>query len=154
MSHSYRSRSATRVPNPHRTSDVGAPGYVPGMRRLTVTGPRGGRWETEQPTSPRDRGRGSRGRPLGVHQAMLLKRCRSVQTIGMAFPLTLAFIDASWHVVRVERAKAGRILFCRRARHVLECHIGADLRVGDVLSCWEAPRGAPATAPRGRSRPR
>lgn len=69
-----------------------------------------------------------------MHQAMRIGRCRSVHTIGMAFPITVAFLDDSLLVIRVERASAGRIMFCRRARHVLECHIGADVRVGDSIS--------------------
>ena len=75
---------------------------------------------------------------------MLLERCRSVHTIGMSFPITVVFLDASWHVTRVTRTPAGRIVFCRRARHVLECHIGADVRPGDRLSRAAAP-GEPAT---------
>jgi hypothetical protein len=72
---------------------------------------------------------------------MLLERCRSVHTVGMRSPITVAFLDASSRVVRVERAPVGRILFCRRARHVLECHIGSDVRVADLLSREAAPGG-------------
>jgi hypothetical protein len=72
---------------------------------------------------------------------MLLERCRSVHTVGMRFPITVVFLDASSRAVRVDRAPIGRILFCRRARHVLECHIGSDVRVGDLLSRQAAPGG-------------
>lgn len=78
---------------------------------------------------------------------MLLERCRSVHTIGMAFPITAAFLDASLRVIRVDRTPVGRIVFCRRARHVLECHIGADVRVGDQLSRRERYQEAPEPAP-------
>jgi uncharacterized membrane protein (UPF0127 family) len=88
--------------------------------------------------------RGLRGRSLGTHQAMLLERCRSVHTLGIRFPITVAFLDASLRVTRVERAPVGRILLCQQARHVLECHIGADIRVGDLLSRQAAP-GEPTT---------
>ena len=64
---------------------------------------------------------------------MLFERCRSVHTVGMAYPITVVFLDGSWRVLRVTRAPAGRVLFCLRARHVLECHIAAAIRVGDVL---------------------
>ncbi len=74
---------------------------------------------------------------------MLFERCRSIHTIGMKFPITVAFLDDSWRVIRVERTPAGRIVSCRRARHVLECRIGADVRVGDQLSLRAAP-GEPA----------
>lgn len=108
-----------------------------------IVSPRGGRWQVEAPTTFRERGRGLRGRAIGVHQAMLLERCRSIHTIGMRFPITVVFLDVSWRVIRVERTPVGRFMSCRRARHVLECHIGADVRVGDLLSLQAAP-GEPA----------
>ncbi len=104
------------------------------MRRFSIIGPRGARWQVDAPDGPGERRRGVRGRALGVDQAMLLESCRSVHTIGMTFPITVVFLDASRRVTRVERTPAGRIMFCRRARHVLECHIGADVRIGDLLS--------------------
>jgi uncharacterized protein len=113
------------------------------MRRLRVVGPRG-RWETDVPSERWARAQGLRGRTLDPDQAMLFERCRSVHTIGMSFPITVAFLDASWLVTRVARTPVGRIVFCRRARHVLECHIGADVRPGDRLSRTAAP-GEPAT---------
>jgi len=113
------------------------------MRRLTIVGPREARWHVEAPTTLRERRRGLRGRAIEPHQAMLFERCRSVQTIGMASPITVAFLDGSFHVIRAVRTPAGRIVSCRRARHVLECHIGADVRVGDILS-RRAPPARPA----------
>jgi uncharacterized membrane protein (UPF0127 family) len=65
---------------------------------------------------------------------MVFDRCRSVHTFGMRVPITVVFLDRSWRVVRVVRASPARLVSCRRARHVMECHIGADVRVGDVLS--------------------
>jgi uncharacterized membrane protein (UPF0127 family) len=103
------------------------------MRPLTIVGPRGARWQTEVPTTVRERTRGLRGRQLDPRRAMLLERCRSVQTIGMTAPITVAFLDRAWRVIRVERTRPGRIVACRRARQVLECHIAADVRVGDAL---------------------
>jgi uncharacterized membrane protein (UPF0127 family) len=113
------------------------------MRTLTVFRPRGGRWQVDAPTTLRERRRGLRGRPPGTHQAMLFERCRSIHTIGMGIPITVAFLDVSWRVVRVERTPAGTIVSCRRACRVLECHIGADVRVGDQLSLRASP-GEPA----------
>ena len=84
------------------------------------------------------------GEPSNPDQALLLERCRSVHTIGMTFPITVAFLDASWRVIRVTRTPTGGLVFCRGARHVLECHIGADVCVGDGLSLAAAP-GEPAT---------
>jgi uncharacterized membrane protein (UPF0127 family) len=123
------------------------------MRLLMIVGQRGARWQVEAPTSFRERGRGLRGSAVGIHQAMLLERCRSIHTIGMRFPITVAFLDGSWRVIRVERTPAGRITSCRRARHVLECHIGADVRVGDQLSLQTAPGGPAIRDVPGRADP-
>jgi uncharacterized protein len=83
---------------------------------------------------------------------MLFERCRSVHTVGMRVAITVAFIDRSWRVVRVVRASPGRILVCLRARHVLECHIGADVRLGDDLSV-QAPDGPAIRGDRDSARP-
>ncbi len=115
-----------------------------GMRRLTVAGPRGSQWRADVPSTLRERTRGLRGRTLDPDQALLLEHCRSVHTIDMPFPITVVFLDASWRVTRVARTPTGRIVFCRHSRHVLECHIGTDVRPGDRLSRAAAP-GEPAT---------
>lgn len=104
------------------------------MRRMVLTGPRGSVWAVDVPTKLRERTKGLRARELRSGEGLLLQRCRSVHTVGMRFPITVAFLDRSWRVVRIDRSSAGRVLFCRRARRVLECHIGADVRLGDVLS--------------------
>lgn len=88
-----------------------------------------------------------------AHRAMLFERCRSVHTFGMRAPITVAFLDRSWRVIRVVRASSGRVLLCRRARHVLECHVGADVRVGDVLSLREAPGARATRGDRDSARP-
>ena len=105
-----------------------------GMRRIEMRGPRNGAWAVDVPRTRRERVRGLRRRDPRLDEGLLLERCRSVHTRGMRVPITVAFLDAVWRVIRVERAPAGRVLFCRRARHTFECHVGADLRVGDVLS--------------------
>ena len=122
------------------------PATVARMRLLTIVGPRGARWHVERPTTRRDRRRGLRGRTLDASRGMLFERCRSVQTLAMHVPIAVAFLDASWRVVRVERAAPGRILACPGARRVLECHIGADLRVGDVLGRRYTLAAAPLSA--------
>jgi len=81
--------------------------------------------------------RGSTPARGAARTALFLERCRSVHTFGMRTTITVAFLDANMRVIRVVRASPGRVLFCRRARHVLECHVGADVRVGDVLTCGE-----------------
>jgi uncharacterized membrane protein (UPF0127 family) len=57
--------------------------------------------------------------PLGV--ALHFPRCRSVHTFGMKFALDVAFLDAHGRTVRTARGvQPNRILFCRRARSVVE----------------------------------
>ena len=63
-------------------------------------------------------------------EALLLRRCRSVHTLGMRFALDLVWLDADDQVVRVDRAvRANRMRSCRRARSVLELPAGAADRV-------------------------
>ena len=100
------------------------------MERIDV-----GPWSAERAGTRRARRRGWLGRDrIEPWDALLLEGCRSVHTLGMRVPITVVFLDRSCRAIRVVRARPGRILFCRRARHVLECHIGANVRVGDVLS--------------------
>ena len=73
------------------------------------------------------------GREPAPSEALMFERCRSVHTFGMRAPITVVFLDRTWRVVRVVRAPRGRLLFCRRARRVLECHIGAAFHVGEHL---------------------
>jgi uncharacterized membrane protein (UPF0127 family) len=114
------------------------------MRRLTFAASSGSRWLVDAPTTRRERRGGLRRRSPGPHGAMLFERCRSVHTFGMEVPITVVFLNRSWRVIRVVRASPGRIVVCLRARHVLECHIGAHMLLGDVLSVQAAPDG-PAT---------
>jgi hypothetical protein len=104
------------------------------MPRIVMVGPRAAAFRIDIAGTHRERMRGLRGSATAQGHTLLLERCRSVHTVGMRFPITVAFLDADLRVIRVVRAPGGRVLFCRRARHVLECHIGADIRVGDVLT--------------------
>ena len=53
--------------------------------------------------------------------ALLFRRCRSVHTFGMRFPIDVAFLDERGSVVRLERSvPPRRVLFCRAASAVLE----------------------------------
>lgn len=57
--------------------------------------------------------------------ALLLPRCRSVHTVGMAFALDLVWLDASGRPLRVDSAVPPRRLkWCRRARSVVEAAAG------------------------------
>jgi len=82
---------------------------------------------------------------LPPDHAMLFPRCRSVHTFGMRFPIKVAFVDARWQVLAVRLLPPGRLARPRlRARSVLECPAGADLRPGDVLLPADHSRAAHA----------
>ena len=85
----------------------------------------------------RDRMRGLLGRD-GFDGALLIRRCRSVHTIGMRFPIDVAYCSADGEVVRVIALRPGRVtLPVWRATQVIEVEAGAfgqwGLTVGDRL---------------------
>ena len=87
--------------------------------------------------SRRDRRRGLLGRD-GIEGAILLRPARSVHTVGMRFPLDVAFCDADLRVVRVVRMPRHRVSrLVWRSRAVIEAEAGAfdrwNLRPGDEL---------------------
>jgi uncharacterized membrane protein (UPF0127 family) len=85
-----------------------------------------------------ERLRGLLGRD-GIDGGLLIRRARSVHTIGMRFPIDVAFCDADLRVVDVvcamSRQRVGRPRW--RARSVLEAEAGAferwRLQPGDQL---------------------
>jgi uncharacterized membrane protein (UPF0127 family) len=87
--------------------------------------------------SRRDRRRGLLGRD-GIDGAILLRPARSVHTMGMRFPIDVAFCDADLRVVRVVRMPRHRVSrLVWRSRAVIEAEAGAfdrwKLRPGDEL---------------------
>ena len=85
----------------------------------------------------RSRRKGLLGRD-GVEGALLLTKARSVHTIGMRFPIDVAFCDADLRVLRtvtMPRHRLGRP--CLKARCVIEAEAGTfahwELRPGDQL---------------------
>jgi uncharacterized protein len=85
----------------------------------------------------RARSRGLLGRD-GVDGALLLRPCRSVHTVGMRFPIDVAFCDGDLRVLRVvtmPRHRLSRLVW--RSRAVVEAEAGAfgrwGLQVGDQL---------------------
>jgi len=96
-----------------------------------------------------DRRRGLLGRD-GIEGALLLRPARSVHTIGMRFPLDVAWCDRDLVVLRT--ARLGRHRLTRpviRAHAVLEAEAGTfarwGLAAGDQLELRdEHPHGAPA----------
>ena len=87
--------------------------------------------------SRRARSRGLLGRD-GVDGVLLLRPCRSVHTVGMRFPIDVAFCDADLRVLRLvtmPRHRLSRLVW--RSRAVIEAEAGAfarwGLRPGDKL---------------------
>jgi uncharacterized protein len=64
---------------------------------------------------------------------MLIERCRSVHTFGMRTPILACWLDPSYRVLSVQRLQPGRLAWNLRARHVLECNVDADIKVGDAI---------------------
>ena len=83
------------------------------------------------------RSKGLLGRS-GYEGAMVLPRTRSVHTMGMRFPIDVAFCDKEMVVVGVARLRPWRGgIPRRRGRSVIEAEAGAferwGLKVGDQL---------------------
>lgn len=91
----------------------------------------------EVATSPRARGRGLLGRD-GIEGALLLEPARSIHTIGMRFPIDVAFVDRQMVVVKALTMKPWRLgLPVPKAHAVIEAEAGAfgswRLAIGDQL---------------------
>lgn len=88
-------------------------------------------------TSRRERRRGLLGR-ADFDGALVLPHCRWIHTIGMKFPIDVAYLDDGHRVVKITRV--GRYRVCApvgRAATVVEARHGAferwGLRPGDVV---------------------
>lgn len=95
----------------------------------------------EVATDRRSRRRGLLGRD-GLDGALVIPRCRWVHTIGMRFPLDVAFLDADGVVVKTMHMHRHRIgVPVHRADTVVEAAEGAfarwGLHVGDVIEVRE-----------------
>lgn len=87
--------------------------------------------------SRRDKGRGLLGR-TSLDGALVISGCRWIHTIGMRFPLDVAYVDDEGNVIKTARVPQHRVgLPVRQARLVIEAEAGAfarwGLRVGDVV---------------------
>lgn len=90
---------------------------------------------------PWGRGRGLLGRD-GIDGALLLRPARAVHTVGMRFPIDVAFCDTDLQVLRVVTMRPHRIgRPCLRARVVIEAEAGTmaswELHPGDTLEIRE-----------------
>jgi uncharacterized membrane protein (UPF0127 family) len=91
--------------------------------------------------------RGIRARLLGLallhhldpNDALLFRRCRSVHTFGMRFPIDVVFLDRDGRVLRLARnVGPRRIVSCRAAAAAIEVRAGEGDRLRVGLSLWRA----------------
>lgn len=92
-------------------------------------------------SSRSERRRGLLGRDE-LEGAFVIEGCRWVHTVGMRFPIDVAFLDADDTVVKTVHMPRHRIgLPIPRARTVIEAEAGAfarwGVRVGDVIELRE-----------------
>ncbi|HEV8164206.1 MAG TPA: DUF192 domain-containing protein [Actinomycetota bacterium] len=102
----------------------------------------------EVATSTRDRTRGLLGRDR-LEGALLLSPASSVHTLGMRFPIDVAFCDRRMRVLVTVSMRPNRVGLPRpRSRHVIEAEAGQfarwGLRKGDQLDV----RGSISQPPR------
>lgn len=91
----------------------------------------------ERASTRSERRKGLLGRD-SLEGALVIEPCRWVHTIGMRFPIDVAFLDADGLVVRTVQMPRRRLgLPVPRARLVIEAEAGAFARwgvhVGDVI---------------------
>ncbi|MFJ9134608.1 DUF192 domain-containing protein [Streptomyces sp. NPDC102256] len=84
----------------------------------------------ERAATARARRRGLLGRD-GIEGALLLTPASSVHTLGMRFPIDVAYLDRASRVLAVRTMRPGRVGLPRpRARAVLEAEAGSMERWG------------------------
>ena len=89
-----------------------------------------------------ERTRGLLGKPaLGVNQALWIKPCNSVHSIGMSYALDLVYLNKQLEVVKlVSGLQPLRLSMALGAHSVLELRAGElarlGIQVGDQLKWW------------------
>jgi uncharacterized protein len=81
--------------------------------------------------------RGLLGRD-GIEGAFVIEQCRWIHTLGMRFPIDVAFVDDEGTIIKTTRVRRHRLgAPVRGARSVIEAEAGAfarwGLHVGDVV---------------------
>ncbi len=92
-----------------------------------------------------------RGR-TGCEGALHVEGLRTVHTVGMTFPIDVAFLSVDLTVVRVARLRPWRVATGgRSARSVVEAEAGSlerwGVRVGDQLEVRQVANGAVSDGP-------
>jgi uncharacterized membrane protein (UPF0127 family) len=88
-------------------------------------------------TSHRDKGKGLLGRD-GLEGAFVIPRCHWIHTIGMRFPIDVAYLDDAGVVIKIVRIPRHRVAApVLQAHTVIEAQAGAferwSLRLGDIV---------------------
>jgi uncharacterized protein len=91
----------------------------------------------ERAATRRQRTKGLLGRD-GLEGAFVIDPCKWIHTIGMKFPIDVAYVDAEGTVVKLATVRRYRLpLPVSKARFVIEASAGAferwDLHVGDPI---------------------
>lgn len=94
-----------------------------------------------------ERRRGLLGRS-DLEGALVIRPCRGVHTLGMKFPIDVAFLDADGVVMKTLQMPRHRLgMPVPKARLVIEAKAGAfarwNLRVGDVIEVRDHDRSTP-----------
>ena len=93
-------------------------------------------------SNPFERMRGLLGRPpLQVDQALLITSCSSVHTIGMTYPIDLAFLNKDWEIKKIVKSLVPwRMAWSFGSNMVLEMTPGTIKNLNldiDVQLLWE-----------------
>lgn len=119
---------------------VGGSSYGPGVIEAVLRGGDGRTLVVGVATTRAERIRGLLGRPSPPPgTGLLLLRANSVHTLGLRFPIEVAWLDDELGVLEVRTLRPGRLALPRRgARHVLECPVGTGIRAGERFSLRRA----------------
>jgi hypothetical protein len=95
----------------------------------------------EVATTRAERRRGLLGRD-SIEGALVIERCRWIHTLGMRFPIDVAYLDSTGRVLKTIRMRRHRVgVPVWESRWVVEADAGAfarwGLRVGDVVEIRE-----------------
>jgi len=78
--------------------------------------------------------------------ALVIGPCRWIHTVGMRFPIDVAYLDGDGHVIKTMQMRRNRVgVPVAHARLVIEAQAGAfarwGLRVGDVIEIRDGDEG-------------
>lgn len=77
-------------------------------------------------------------RLLGVHKrprigptdALIIKPCKAIHTLGLAYPIDVMFLDRKGVILKIERVPPGSLAFCVSGRVAVEMCSGTVNRLG------------------------